>query len=122
MSEDAPATTDRAPLPPRVDLYTAAVLLALGLGVVYIGALRNDAERVARILGLPARSFAVFGLCVGWPHPDTEGAVKPRLPQRVVLHHDTYGSVAEQGATVDAYDARMAEFYAEQRMNAPAGG
>ncbi|NKC32732.1 tripartite tricarboxylate transporter TctB family protein [Falsiroseomonas selenitidurans] len=25
---------DRAPLPPRVDLYTAAVLLALGLGVM----------------------------------------------------------------------------------------
>jgi nitroreductase len=95
---------------------------ALGLGVVYIGALRNDTERVAQILGLPPRSFAVFGSCVGWPHPDAEGAVKPRLPQQVVLHRDTYGSVAEQRATVDAYDARMTEFYAEQRMATPPGG
>jgi hypothetical protein len=31
---EAPGAADRAPLPPRVDLYTAAVLLALGLGVV----------------------------------------------------------------------------------------
>jgi hypothetical protein len=30
----AESSADRAPLPPRVDLYTAAVLLALGLGVV----------------------------------------------------------------------------------------
>jgi nitroreductase len=95
---------------------------ALGLGVVYIGALRNDAERVAQILRLPPRSFAVFGLCVGWPHPEAEGAVKPRLPQRVVLHENTYGSVADQLSTVDTYDARMADFYAEQRMNAPEGG
>jgi hypothetical protein len=95
---------------------------ALGLGVAYIGALRNDPERVAQILGLPPRSFAVFGSCVGWPHPDAEGAVKPRLPQQVVLHRDSYGSVAEQRPTVDAYDARMAEFYAEQRMDTPAGG
>jgi nitroreductase len=95
---------------------------ALGLGVVYIGALRNDAERVAQILGLPPRSFAVFGSCVGWPHPDAEGAIKPRLPQQVVLHRERYGSVAEQLATVDAYDARMADFYAEQRMDTPPGG
>jgi nitroreductase len=95
---------------------------ALGLGVVYIGALRNDPERVAQILGLPARSFAVFGLCVGWPHPDAEGDVKPRLPQQVVLHRDTYANVAEQRASVDAYDLSMADFYAEQRLSAPEGG
>lgn len=95
---------------------------ALGLGVVYIGALRNDPERVAQILGLPPRSLAVFGLCVGRPHPEAEGAVKPRLPQRVVLHRERYGDVAEQRATVDDYDARMVDFYTEQRMTVPAGG
>ena len=37
MSEPAagsPFSGDRAPLPPRVDLYTSAVLFAFGLGVV----------------------------------------------------------------------------------------
>jgi nitroreductase len=95
---------------------------ALGLGVVYIGALRNDPECVARTLELPPRAYAVFGLCVGWADPEAEGAVKPRLPQSVVLHRDRYGSVAEQQPTVADYDARMVEFYTEQRMQVPAGG
>jgi nitroreductase len=95
---------------------------ALGLGVVYIGALRNDPERVARVLGLPPRAYAVFGLCVGWADPAAEGSVKPRLPQSVVLHRDHYGSVAEQQPTVAEYDHRMVAFYTEQRMTVPAGG
>jgi nitroreductase len=95
---------------------------ALGLGVVYIGALRNDPERVARVLELPPRAYAVFGLCVGWADPSAEGAVKPRLPQSVVLHRNRYGSVAEQQPTVASYDRRMVEFYTEQQMTVPAGG
>lgn len=95
---------------------------ALGLGVVYIGALRNDAERVAEVLQLPERSYAVFGLCVGWPHPEAEGAVKPRLPRDVVLHRDVYGNVGDQLAQIDDYDGRMTRFYTEQQMSVPAGG
>ncbi|MEJ1976336.1 MAG: nitroreductase family protein [Acetobacteraceae bacterium] len=38
---------------------------SLGLGTVYIGALRNNPEAVAAELGLPPRAFAVFGMCVG---------------------------------------------------------
>ena len=95
---------------------------SLGLGIVYIGALRNDPERVAKTLDLPPRAFAVFGLCVGWPDPDGEAAVKPRLSQKVVLHRDTYGNVAAQRGVVDAYDAHMQRFYTEQRMDIPEGG
>jgi nitroreductase len=95
---------------------------ALGLGVVYIGALRNDAERVAEVLGLPPRSFAVFGLCVGRPHPEAEGAVKPRLPQRVVLHRDHYDGFAARQGHIHEYDARMTQFYTEQQMSVPEGG
>lgn len=95
---------------------------ALGLGVVYIGALRNDPERVARVLQLPAHSFAVFGLCVGWAHAEAEGAVKPRLPQSVVLHRDTYNELAAQRSTVAAYDELMTRFYRQQRMQVPEGG
>jgi nitroreductase len=43
---------------------------SLGLGTVYIGALRNQPERVAQVLGLPHKSFAVFGLCVGHADPE----------------------------------------------------
>ncbi|MDT8267893.1 nitroreductase family protein, partial [Roseomonas sp. DSM 102946] len=67
---------------------------SLGLGTVYIGALRNDLEAVAAELGLPPGATAVFGLCVGYPAPDG-GAVKPRLPQSAVLHHERYDPEAD---------------------------
>lgn len=42
-------------------------LESLGLGSVYIGAIRNDIEGVAKELGLPPQVYPVFGLCVGYP-------------------------------------------------------
>jgi nitroreductase len=95
---------------------------ALGLGTVYIGALRNAPERVAQILGLPEKAFAVFGLCIGWPDPASAGAIKPRLPQSVVVHRDEYGAVEQSQAAVDDYDRLMQRFYSEQRMAVPEGG
>lgn len=95
---------------------------ALGLGTVYIGALRNAPERVAQILGLPSKAFAVFGLCVGWPDPTGTGTVKPRLPQHVVVHRDQYEAHADKHAPVDGYDQLMQRFYDEQRMAVPEGG
>ena len=63
---------------------------SLGLGTVYVGALRNHPERVAVELGLPPKVLPVFGLCVGYPDTARPANVKPRLPQVAVLHHETY--------------------------------
>lgn len=90
-------------------------LESLGLGSVYIGALRNDPEAVAELLGLPPNVVAVFGLCVGWPDPERPAAVKPRLPQEVVLHRGRYDPALATGA-IASYDAAMAVFQAGQRM------
>jgi nitroreductase len=87
---------------------------SLGLGTVYIGALRNDVARVARLLGLPPGAAPVFGLCVGHALPGREGEVKPRLPQAAVLHHETYD--ADDAAHRAAYDPRMAEFSRRNEM------
>ncbi len=94
-----------------------AVLMAesLGLGTVYIGAMRNRPLDVAAELALPSRVLPVFGLCVGWPDPSSPTAVKPRLPQEAVLHHEHYHQEAEPSA-VERYNAAMAAFYREQRM------
>lgn len=81
---------------------------SLGLGTVYIGALRNDLEAVAAELGLPPGATAVFGLCVGYPAPDG-GAVKPRLPQSAVLHHERYDPEADMRA-LPGYDAALEDF------------
>ncbi len=44
-------------------------LESLGLGAVYVGAIRNKPEQVAAELGLPPRVMPVFGLAVGYPRP-----------------------------------------------------
>lgn len=88
---------------------------SMGLGTVYIGAMRNKPEAVAAELGLPPRSFCVFGLSVGVPDPAVATAVKPRLPQSAVLHRETYSSTG-QAAAIEAYDPRMAAFQQEQGM------
>lgn len=88
---------------------------SIGLGVVYIGAMRNRPEEVAAELKLPRGAFAVFGMCVGYP--DGAAAVKPRLPQAAVLHREVYDAAAEPAA-IDAYSRVMEAFYAEQQMRA----
>ena len=82
---------------------------SIGLSTVYIGAMRNDPERVASLLELPPQAFAVFGLCVGHAEPKAASEVKPRLPQDVIVHHNRYSSEGEEAKRI-AYDAMMAEF------------
>ncbi|MCB1914813.1 MAG: nitroreductase family protein [Rhodocyclaceae bacterium] len=89
---------------------------SLGLSLVYIGGMRNRPEKVAEILGLPPRVFAVFGMCVGYADASKPASIKPRPPQSVVLHHERY-SLEQQDAPLVAYDEAMARFYESQHMN-----
>lgn len=88
---------------------------ALGLGIVYIGGMRNNPQEVARTLGLPTGVFAVFGMCVGYPDETRPAQIKPRLPQEAVLFRETY-SVEAASRPIDDYDALMERFYSGQRM------
>lgn len=88
---------------------------SLGLGTCYIGAMRNDPERVAAELGLPPQAMAVFGLCVGRPDPARPAAIKPRLPQQAVAFRERYAPQDEMGL-VAGYDERLAAFSREQGM------
>ncbi|RYZ10066.1 MAG: NADPH-dependent oxidoreductase [Myxococcales bacterium] len=92
---------------------------AAGLSTVYIGALRNRPEEVAEVLALPEGVFALFGLCVGYAD-SASAAIKPRLPQSVVLGRDRYQPLNAE--LVREYDERMTAFYGEQQMQVPAGG
>lgn len=83
---------------------------SLGLAMCYIGGLRNDARRVAELLRLPPGAMAVFGMCVGYPKPGAEGEVKPRLPQALVLHRETYAVPPDERSRRAAYDARVGAF------------
>jgi nitroreductase len=88
---------------------------SLGLSCVYIGALRNNPQEVARIVGLPRGAFGVFGMCVGYGSPAAANEVKPRLPQDVVLHREVYDATGECAHRA-AYDALIAGFAARNEM------
>jgi nitroreductase len=92
-------------------------LESLGLGAVYIGALRNKPNEVARELGLPPHVAPVFGLCVGYPDPAVPSAVKPRLPQQVVVHRETY-QARPRDEGIAAYDEVLREFQVSQGLPA----
>lgn len=85
----------------------------LGLGVCYIGALRNDPQAVKELFQLPEGVVGLFGLCLGWPKEECSATIKPRLAPESVWFKETYN------ANVDTaeYDERMKEFYKSQGMN-----
>lgn len=87
---------------------------SLGLGTVYIGALRNQPEAVASELGLPPRVAPAFGLVVGRPDPSRPASVKPRLAQSVVLHREQYQPAAH--ADLAQYDQIIQQFQQSQAL------
>ena len=90
---------------------------SLGLQTVYIGAMRNDPVRVAKLLGLPDGAFVVFGLCVGYPTDKAVGEVKPRLPQSMVLHRERYDA-SRESADLATYNAEMTKFSQRHELQA----
>ena len=87
---------------------------SLGLGGCYIGAMRNNPAGVADELALPNEAMVIFGMTIGIPDPAVETDVKPRLPQNVILHRERY--TPPDPALLAAYDQRIREFQAEQKM------
>lgn len=61
---------------------------SMGLGICYIGGIRNNLEEVVKLLKTPNRVLPLFGLAVGYPARET--AKKPRLPIAHVYHENSY--------------------------------
>ena len=74
---------------------------SLGLGIVYIGGIRNNPAQVIAELELPPLVFPITGMCLGYPAESP--ALKPRLPLPSVLHRERYAA-GETDAHLDAYD------------------
>ena len=88
------------------NLVTAAE--SEGLGICYIGGIRNNPAPVAELLDLPYGVYPVFGLCLGYPDQDPE--VKPRLPLSVIVKQDSYKEVGDKEA-IKKYDEEIREYY-----------
>jgi len=87
-------------------LVTAAE--SVGLGICYIGGIRNNPVEVSKLLELPRGVYPVFGLCLGYP--DQEPEIKPRLPISVVVKDETYNEEGD-GDNIEEYDERIREYY-----------
>ena len=84
---------------------------SLGLGICYIGAVRNDPQTVADLLELPDQVYPVFGLCLGWP--DQDPILKPRLPLSVTLKEERYDETNDRDG-IAAYDETLRAYYLER--------
>ncbi|WP_372629855.1 oxygen-insensitive NADPH nitroreductase [Cohnella sp.] len=80
---------------------------SLGLGIVYIGGIRNRIAEVAELLKLPVLVYPVFGMCVGYP--DQTPLMRPRLPLAAIFHQETYHTDNELSA-INEYDETTREY------------
>lgn len=87
-------------------LVTAAE--SVGLGICYIGGIRNNPGPVSELLALPRGVYPVFGLCLGYPDQDPE--TKPRLPLSVILKENVYNEDGDAAAIAE-YDEHVREYY-----------
>ncbi|MDM5299836.1 oxygen-insensitive NADPH nitroreductase [Bacillus pumilus] len=86
---------------------------SMGLGICYIGGLRNQLAEVSELLETPSYVLPLFGLVVG--HPANSSSQKERLPMELIYHENTY----QQDEThvdryLKEYDERISSYYEER--------
>lgn len=86
---------------------------SLGLGICYVGAIRNNAQQMCELLKLPANTFGLFGMAVGYGNRESYSELKPRLPMKEVCHYETW-SEEDQASNVAMFDKCLGSFYFEQ--------
>jgi len=88
-----------------IAMQTATVAAeSLGLGMCFIGAIRNHPRQVIELLELPRLVFPISGMTLGWPV--SEPRIRPRLPLNAVLHWEAYNTEEEE-AYLQQYDEAM---------------
>lgn len=91
---------------------------SLGLGVCYLGSIRNDTQAVIDLLALPRLVFPVVGMALGWPA--VPPVVRPRLATSAILSWDKYAEPND--AALLEYDRAMAATGIYQGRQIPVPG
>jgi FMN reductase (NADPH) len=84
---------------------------SLGLGICYIGGIRNNLKEVGNILNIPERVIPLFGLAVGYPKNTTDK--KPRLPLAHVYHENEY-NITNYDQQLTDYNNLISRYYKER--------
>ncbi|GAB3798199.1 oxygen-insensitive NADPH nitroreductase [Virgibacillus kimchii] len=89
---------------------------SMGLGICYLGSLRNDIKKVDELLELPEYVIPLFGLAVG--HPEHQPEIKPRLPLEAIYHENTYDQDKEkQDKLITDFDEYLKNYYQTRSSN-----
>jgi FMN reductase (NADPH) len=91
---------------------------SLGLGVCYLGSIRNNTQAVIELLALPRLVFPVVGMALGWPAAPP--VVRPRLATSAILSWDEYAEPND--AALLEYDRTMAATGVYQGRQIPVPG
>ena len=86
---------------------------SMGLGICYIGGIRNDLEQVCEILETPKRVIPLFGLAVGYPAKIS--GQRPRLPLEHIYHENRYIPDGEKYISqLEEYNEVVKSYYIER--------
>lgn len=88
------------------NMITAAE--SMGLGVVPLGSIKNDPQKIIEVLNLPKMTFPVLGLQIGVP--DQEPQLKPRLPLKFIAFDNDYPKEIKLSDLSD-YDQEVTTYY-----------
>lgn len=80
---------------------------SMGLGVCFIGGIRDNIEEVSELLDIPEHVFPVYGLVIGHPKGKLND-IKPRLPLEAVYHKNQYQDKMD---IVKKYDKKTNDYY-----------
>ncbi|QDX93949.1 oxygen-insensitive NADPH nitroreductase [Brevibacillus laterosporus] len=86
---------------------------SMGLGICYIGGLRNQLQAVTELLHIPTHVMPLFAMTVGYPlHESTQ---KPRLPLHHVYHQEKYNQDTKSyQQQLQEYNEITASYYQER--------
>ncbi|MBM7572193.1 oxygen-insensitive NADPH nitroreductase [Aquibacillus albus] len=88
---------------------------SMGLGICYIGSIRNNIHKVDELFHLPNHVIALFGLAIGFPAHEPDQ--KPRLPQKAVYFNDNYMEDEEMKSSIQQFDRTIEAYYQQRSTN-----
>lgn len=84
---------------------------SMGLGVCYIGGVRDGILNISELLNIPDHVFPVYGLVVGYPKGE-RSELKPRLPFQAIYHENRYDN--NKLDIIKDYDEATGSYYAKR--------
>ncbi|MBS2970937.1 oxygen-insensitive NADPH nitroreductase [Metabacillus sp. KIGAM252] len=91
---------------------TAIAAESMGLGICYIGGLRNNLPEVSNVLKTPDRVIPLFGMTIGYP--DQNPDVKPRLPFNHLYFEEQYDTGEQYEEQLKEYNETVSAYYNER--------